>query len=100
MSSTAFQPAGLPTFAEIDHYISNLDSHALKALNAKTLHDAPADRVTKAVIIYRALRPLIVLGAAFPMKNSWRIVVQMFIVALDEMSADSASGEFKAGKDL
>ena len=97
MSSTAFQPAGLPTFAEIDHYISKLD---VKTLRAKTLHDAPADRVTKAVIIYRALRPLIVMGAALPMPNSWRIVAQMFIVALDELSADSASGEFKAGKDL
>lgn len=97
MSSTAFQPAGLPTFAEIDHYISKLD---VKALRAKTLHDAPADRVTKAVIIYRALRPLIVMGAALPMRNSWRIVAQMFIVALDELSADSASGAFKAGKDL
>lgn len=97
MSSTAFQPAGLPTFAEIDHYISKLD---VKALRAKTLHDAPADRVTKAVIIYRALRPLIVMGAALPMPHLWRVVAQMFIVALDELSADSASGEFKAGKDL
>jgi len=34
------------------------------------------------------------------MRNSWRIVAQMFIVALDELSADCASGAFKAGKDL
>jgi hypothetical protein len=98
MSSLAFNQAGLPIFAEIDHHVKTLD---IEAINARTLHDAPADRVHKVIAIYKSVRPLLVAVTALPLiPNRWRAAVQMFLVALDALAADGAAGDFKAGKDL
>jgi hypothetical protein len=86
------------TFNEIDHWVKTLDADAIEA---QALPDAPADRVQKAIAIYRFVRPLFAAFAVTPLiSNQWKAAVQMFIVALDALSADGASGEFKAGKDL
>jgi hypothetical protein len=88
----------LPTFAEIDHSIKCLN---IAELNAKTVADAPADRVYRVTTIYGALRPLLVTFSFYPLISGyWRRVARMFVLALDALAADSATGEFKAGKDL
>jgi hypothetical protein len=98
MSALAFNQAGLPNYVEIDHHINTLD---IEAINARTMLDSPNDRVHKVIAIFRSLRPLLTAITALPLiPNRWRAAVQLFVVALDALSADGAAGDFKAGKDL
>lgn len=86
------------TFHEIDHWVSTIEPDVLEA---KAVGDSPADRVSKVIAIFRGLRPLLVMIAALQLiPNQWRAAVQLFIAALDALTVDGVSGDFKAGKDL
>jgi hypothetical protein len=86
------------TFHEIDHWVSTIEPDVIEA---KAVADSSSDRVRKVIMIFGGLRPLLVGVSMAPLiPTHWRAAVQLFIAALDALTADGVSGEFKAGKDL
>jgi hypothetical protein len=86
------------TWSGIDQEIRTLH---LDGVKANALLGVQGDRIQRLVVIYRAVRPLLVALAALPLIPShWRAAVQVLITTLDEIAAPAATGEFKAGKDL
>jgi hypothetical protein len=92
------QEAAKAAYAEIEAGIALLK---LKPVDPMTLVQTPAQRLQQVVSIYRGVRPLLSTIAVLPfIPASWRAGVQMFIVALDGLTGEVASADFKAGKDL
>lgn len=85
-------------FAEVDASIAKLK---MKPADPMTLVQTPASRLSRAMAIYRLVRPAFSLVSALALVPApVRSAVQLLIGALDGVAADVASVEFKAGKDL
>ena len=91
------------TFETIQHSLNTLDRETIGAATAATDH---ATLVQRVVATYRAVRPLLVAVALLPVAPpQFREGMQLFVSTLDQLTASappaaSATGDFKAGKDL
>jgi hypothetical protein len=84
------------SFGTIDRRVQKFDILALRSLQT------PAARMERLVTVYGAARPIIAaLNATRLIPESWRAVLTIFMLTLDEVSAtlDGVSEDFKAGKD-
>ena len=83
------------TFAEIDQKIEYLRSpDGAKSLTPR------ADPTAQMVIIYGAVRPIILVMLGLPLiPPAWRAVLKLFVANLDTL-ANAFDPTFKAGKDL
>jgi len=90
------------SFATIDKGIANLRSTSTTGMEAKALPAAPGERGARLLGIYAAVRPILAVLSAVPLiPPTWREVLRLFVVTLDELAASPDPGaEFKAGKDL
>ena len=85
------------TFESIQQSVNTLD---LQAFTAKTAAGDQLTRVQRVLASYRAVRPILATIAALPLlPPQFRDALRLFLVTVDQF-ADSATGEFKAGKDL
>ena len=89
------------TFEEIDQQINAL---SFSALRAPALTSTPAGRLDRALRIYRGVRPILIGLNLVPLiPQRWRDALQIFVAAVDELTATlppGQNGDFKAGKDL
>ena len=86
------------TFESIQQSVNTLD---LQAFTAKTAAGDQPTRVQRVLASYRAVRPLLAAVAVVPViPPQFRDALRLFLVTFDQFAADSATGEFKAGKDL
>jgi hypothetical protein len=93
------QAAAKAAYAEIEAGFALLKK--LGPVDPMTLVHTPAERLQQVISIFRGVRPLLSTIAALPfIPATWRAGVQMFIVALDGLTGEVASADFKAGKDL
>jgi len=98
MNLSAFNEAAAAAYAEIDSSIATLK---IKPHDPMTVVQTPESRLTRAITIYRAVRPFFAAASVMPfVPAAWRAAVQLFVVALDGVAGDVASADFKAGKDL
>jgi len=84
------------TFEAIDRGVQEFDFRALSSLRT------PAAQMERLVTVYATVRPiLLALTEIRFIPKSWRAVLTIFTVSLDEVSAtlDEVSETFKAGKD-
>jgi len=97
MNITTYEAAAA-AYAEIDSSIATLK---IQPHDPMTIVQTPANRLTRVVTIYRAVRPLLSGIASLSLvPASWRSALQLFIVALDGLAGEVAAVDFKAGKDL
>ncbi|MBV8543744.1 MAG: hypothetical protein JO093_05680 [Acidobacteria bacterium] len=81
------------SFDEIDREVQKFD---LAVFMGEGAVQQAATRTERLVTVYTTARPIIAAVAALPLiPSTWRAVLSVFIVTLDEVAAS-----FKAGKDL
>jgi hypothetical protein len=84
------------SFGTIDRRVQKFDVLALSSLQT------PAAQMERLVTVYGAARPIIAaLKTTRLIPESWRAVLTIFTLTLDEVAAtlDGVSEDFKAGKD-
>ena len=85
------------TFESIQQSVNTLD---LEAFTGKAAAADQITRVQRVLASYRAVRPILSALSVVPLiPPQFRDALRLFLATVDQF-ADSATGDFKAGKDL